>query len=153
MTGVSPDDQAGRSAARTPYVAHQAGVDPRAGRSNARVLHGILEPLGYAVLEAERAKVPAKALGDRAIDLVIADFFLASAFASGDGSTWGIQEIRKRQPNIRILALSGTWRRTAEPAAEAALRIGADLVLGKPIVAAELTEAVVALIGGPLHIA
>ena len=84
------------------------------------VLHGILEPLGYAVLEAERAKVPAKALGDRAIDLVIADFFLASAFASGDGSTWGIQEIRKRQPNIRILALSGTWRRTAEPAAEEA---------------------------------
>src|SRR5262245_34802061 len=88
-------------------------------------LHGILEPLGYAVLDAERSKAPAQAVEDRAIDLVITDFFMAGAFAAGDGTTWSIQELRKRQADTRVLALSGTWRKSVEPAAEAALRVGA----------------------------
>ena len=115
-------------------------------------LHAILEPLGYAVLDVERAKAPAQAIADRAIDLVITDFFMAGAFAAGDGTTWSVQEIRKRQESVRVLALSGAWRRSAEPAAEAALRIGADLVIGKPVERTELAKAVLALIGGPLDI-
>ena len=112
-----------------------------------------LEPLGYRMLAAGLASEGIKALDEVVIDLVIADAFMANAFSTGAG-TWGIQEVRKRQSSTKVLALSGAWASTvAQTITSAALRIGAEMVLTKPLNAGELEEAVLSLIGGPIEIA
>lgn len=112
-----------------------------------------LEPLGYRMLSAGLASDGIKALDEVVIDLVIAEVFMASAFGTG-ASTWGIQEVRKHQSSTKVLALSGGWASTiAQTITSAALRMGADRVMTKPLTAGELEEAVLSLIGGPIEIA
>jgi DNA-binding response OmpR family regulator len=113
-----------------------------------------LEPLGYRILAAGLASEGIKALDEVVIDLVIADAFMASAFSTGAGTTWGIQEVRKHQSSTKVLALSGAWASTiGQSTNSAALRMGADMVMSKPLHAGQLEEAVLALIGGPIEMA
>jgi DNA-binding NarL/FixJ family response regulator len=113
-----------------------------------------LEPLGYAILAAGIASEGIKALDEVVIDLVIADAFMASAFNTAGGATWGIQEVRKHQSSTKVLALTGGWASTVgQTLSSAALRMGADLALPKPLNAAALEEAVLTLIGGPIEMA
>ena len=61
--------------------------------------------------------------------LVITDIFM-----SGMGGIAGIAEMRKRQPNIKIIAMSGGFDdMTTESALQAAAKIGADAIMAKPL--------------------
>jgi CheY-like chemotaxis protein len=67
-------------------------------------------------------------------DVVVSDL----AMPGGDGCEL-IRELRRREPNVASLSVSGF---TAEDDAERALAAGFDVHVGKPVDAAELVEAV-----------
>ena len=60
--------------------------------------------------------------------------WLSLIYMSGMCGIAGITEMGKRQPNIKIIAMSGGFNdMTTESALQAAAKVGADAIMAKPL--------------------
>jgi len=107
----------------------------------------VLERENYTVETAENAEVGLAILSKEAIDLLISDVIMP-----GMNGVQVIREIRKSNPNIKVIAISGGGNfgpKAYQPEAitttaylQAAIEAGADCVLTKPFERAELVDCV-----------
>lgn len=83
---------------------------------------------GFQVVSAARMEAALLEFDKLAYDLVITDIFMA-----GMGGIEGIKTLRRAQPSIKILAISGGHSGMApDEVLKAASKLGADAVLAKP---------------------
>lgn len=93
----------------------------------------ILESAGFEVIEARDGQKGMQLFHRHAVDLVVTDILMPSK----EGIET-IVEIRQRDPEVRIIAVSGGGNIGAVPVLHAAQRLGADSVLSKPFSKEEL---------------
>jgi CheY-like chemotaxis protein len=101
----------------------------------------LLERTGYEVLQA--------ANGDDGIDAFTrhpADVAIVDIFMPGQGGLQTIDQLRRRGPSAKILAVSGASAGTLDIKSHA-LALGADQFLQKPFEAATLVTLVATLLG------
>ncbi len=107
------------------------------------LLRRILEKGGHAVAEASDGADGTRRFEDEQADLVITDIIMPEM----DGLE-NIAALRKRAPNLPILAISGGGRRVDRDFLPAAQAFGADAVLYKPFGADEVLDLVVRMLNG-----
>jgi CheY-like chemotaxis protein len=101
----------------------------------------MLNSEGVTVLTAANGEEGMRLIrGHSEIDLVITDLIMPEK----EGMET-IRELKRDFPHIRILAISGGGRVSAQSYLTIAKALGADLTLGKPFVRQELLDAVHAL--------
>ena len=93
----------------------------------------MLEAAGYLVIQAADGQQGVQLFQQHAIDLVVTDILMPSK----EGIET-IVEIRQRNREVRIIAVSGGGAIGATPVLDAARQLGADDVLSKPFSKAEL---------------
>ena len=93
----------------------------------------MLEAAGYVVVQAEDGQQGVQLFQQHQIDLVVTDILMPSK----EGIET-IVEIRQRNREVRIIAVSGGGAIGATPVLDAARQLGADDVLSKPFSKAEL---------------
>jgi DNA-binding response OmpR family regulator len=98
-------------------------------------VHDVLAACGHSVLEASNGTVGLQQLTRNNVDLVLMDILMPDK----EGIET-IQEIRRMQPDKKILAMSGCEAR--HDYLDFAKYLGADAVLTKPFQPAELLEAI-----------
>ncbi len=116
-------------------------------------LREILESQGHEVSEAISARDGLDKVDDMSFDLVIADLILSPHYIENDllmPEKEGVEtiiEIKRRNPKISVIAISGGGKITPTTFQDIARKFGclnlakkhgADLVLAKPFVAHEL---------------
>jgi CheY-like chemotaxis protein len=107
-------------------------------------LRRILESAGHAVLEAGNGREGLSLFQSRAFDVVVTDIIMPEK----EGIET-IIELRRTARGSRILAISGGGHAGKVDFLAVAKKLGADLVLQKPIRAAELLRAVATLVEAP----
>lgn len=90
-------------------------------------LRQMLENAGHEVLEAANGRLALESIENREIDLVIADIIMPEM----DGIET-IQELRRKAPDLRIIAISGGNRGAKMDFLKMARKFGANDVLAKP---------------------
>lgn len=114
----------------------------------------VLREEGYAVSEASGGKKAIRQIQREGFDLVITDVVMPDM----DGLQL-IQEIRKRLPTLKILAISGAGWNTPDIYLDLAMGYGADAILLKPFGSLRFIDKVSSLVGnsrlnvGNLHFA
>ena len=102
------------------------------------MVYKMLKKEGYEVVEAGNGKEAFELLSiDPKIDLVITDIIMPEK----EGIET-IIELKRDYPHIKILAISGGGKGSAQNYLAIAKKFGADLTLSKPFVKQELLEAV-----------
>ena len=99
------------------------------------ILRTILVQLGHEVLEATSGSDGIRVYQERPADLVITDMFMP--VGSGLGC---ITELRRLNPGVRIIAMSGGG--TSTDLLEMALGLGADCTFSKPFHLGEMLAAI-----------
>jgi DNA-binding response OmpR family regulator len=107
------------------------------------LLHWHLNRNGYGVLTATNGDEALELLGRESVDLVITDIIMP-----GKDGLETILEIRKRWPDLKIIAISGGGMCGASLYTNLSLKLGAAEVLNKPFTSAELLRAVTAQLPG-----
>ena len=107
-------------------------------------VHKMLERSGYAVQSTGVGQEALAWYRREPADLVITDLIMPET----DGLEM-IQELRKINPAVRVLAISGGGRVDAEEYLSVARKFGAVEVLPKPFSAPELRQAVEAALATP----
>jgi CheY-like chemotaxis protein len=97
----------------------------------------MLEAAGYEVLQAEDGQQGLKLFQKHPVDLVITDILMP--FKEGIET---ILELRQRNQEVRIIAMTGGGSIGAMPILDAARRLGANAVLSKPFTKADLLETI-----------
>ena len=97
----------------------------------------MLEAAGYEVLQAEDGQQGLKLFHKHPVDLVITDILMP--FKEGIET---ILELRQRNQEVRIIAMTGGGSIGAMPILDAARRLGANAVLSKPFTKADLLETI-----------
>ena len=105
------------------------------------LVRAILEAAHYAVVEAPDGREGVRLYQTTAIDLVLTDLFMPEV----DGFET-MQALRVLTPTLPIVAITG-WH-GGQPWLTAALALGADRVLPKPLRAEDLLTVVQALLAG-----
>jgi CheY-like chemotaxis protein len=105
------------------------------------LFRAILEPIGYAVMEASNGRDGLRRYHESPTDVVITDL----SMPDGDGAEV-IRTLRSDHPSVKIVAVSGS-KTEDEPVGEAQ-RLGADALLIKPLGVGELRETVARLLAG-----
>jgi CheY-like chemotaxis protein len=108
-----------------------------------RMLADTLEDLGHEVRQAENGTQGLAAVRADPPDVVITDIIMPD--------TEGIETIfhlRRQHPQVKVIAISGGGRITAEDHLHAAKLMGAGRVLAKPFSAAEIESAIRELVAG-----
>jgi PAS domain S-box-containing protein len=115
-----------RSAGKVLVVDDEAGVRG--------FLRMVLDSVGYEVLEANDGEQALKQLDGEEVDLIIVDL-------ETPDQQWleKMRLLQKRQPDLRVIALSGTL---GDEFLRAAEQLGAQVTLAKPIRADQLLEMV-----------
>lgn len=106
-------------------------------------VHKMLERSGYAVFSTGTGQEALAHYRREPSDLVITDLIMPDV----DGLEI-IQELRRGNPAVRILAISGGGRVDAEEYLSVARKFGAAEVLSKPFTSQELKQAVESALGG-----
>lgn len=109
-----------------------------------RMLQMSLEGAGYAVTSAQDGKEGLASLRKTPADLVITDLVMPNK----EGLET-ILEIRKAQPHLKIIAISGGSRTSPKDNLSMAKNFGAAFVFSKPFSLVDMTKAVAHLLGGP----
>jgi CheY-like chemotaxis protein len=104
-----------------------------------------LKHFGHAVVEAPNGKEGLKLLPQANADLVITDIVMPEK----DGIEV-ILELRKKQPDLKIIAISGGARISAATHLQAAKYLGAAKILPKPFTNEALLAAISELLPGEL---
>jgi CheY-like chemotaxis protein len=107
-------------------------------------VHKMLERSGYDVHSTGIGQEALTWYRREPADLVITDLIMPDT----DGLEM-IQELRRINPAVRVLAISGGGRVDAEEYLSVARKFGAVEVLSKPFTAPELKQAVEAALGTP----
>jgi DNA-binding response OmpR family regulator len=105
------------------------------------VLGAALRDAGYEVEEVGDGAEGIAAFRARPADLVISDLVMPQ-----HGGLETVRELRQSDPKVRILVVSGVIGSSAEHL-RAAVRLGADRVLPKPVNLKELLAMVAGLLG------
>ena len=105
-------------------------------------VHKMLERSGYMVHSTSTGQEALAHFRREAPDLVITDLIMPEV----DGLEV-IQELRRNDPGVRILAISGGGRVDAEEYLSVARKFGASQVLSKPFTGQELKQAVESALG------
>ena len=100
-------------------------------------VHRMLERAGYVVWSTSQGSQAVDRYQTDPVDLVITDLIMPDK----DGLEL-IQELRKADPKVRILAISGGGRVGADEYLSVARKFGALEVLSKPFSGQELKQAV-----------
>ncbi len=110
----------------------------------AHVYIGIMRQLGYAVARAPDMEMAIEEFERTPYDLVITDIFM-----EGMGGVAGISQIRARNAEIPIIAMSAGFEgaMTSKDALEAARKIGANAIVPKPISVESLAAAIAQALG------
>jgi len=103
------------------------------------MLQLLLEAGGHRVEVAADGKVASRLIADRVFDLALTDVLMPER----DGLEF-IGEVRKIQPAMKIIAMSGGGHIARESYLKIAKAFGANAVLEKPFSNAELMAAVAA---------
>lgn len=109
-------------------------------------IHKMLERAGYAVESTSDGDEVIRMYGQQAADLVITDLIMPDK----DGLEI-IQDLRRLNPKVRILAISGGGRVDANEYLAVARKFGAVEVLSKPFTKDELRKAVDSALGTKEH--
>jgi CheY-like chemotaxis protein len=102
----------------------------------------ILGMAGHEVVEAADGDSALRAAGQGRFDVLVTDIIMP-----GKDGLETIMAIRRKQPGIRILAVSGGGRLAADSYLTVAKPLGADATLTKPFEPRQLIEAVRKLLG------
>jgi CheY-like chemotaxis protein len=100
------------------------------------LLGGALTTMGYVVTSAANGAEAFEAIAHNKFDVVITDLLMPEK----DGIEV-IGELRRKQPEARIVAMSGGGRGSRDHYLQTASGLGAHAVLGKPFSVSELTAA------------
>ena len=95
----------------------------------------ILEKWGYHTVTA--GSMEQVLSQDTPVNLIIIDIFMP-----GMGGIEGIQRVREKWPDAKILSISAGWKSMEKKKAlEAAEQVGADFILAKPFTEEDLLKA------------
>jgi CheY-like chemotaxis protein len=108
-----------------------------------QVVSEMLRQAGHAVTIAENGRVAVERLKGQTFDLVITDLIMPE-----QEGIETIAEIRRRDPHMPIVAISGGGRLGPGDYLETARYLGADATLAKPFGRQELIATVDALLKG-----
>ena len=108
------------------------------------LLGGALTKMGYEVTSASNGAEAFKAISLNRFDVVLTDMLMPER----DGIEV-IGELRRKQPDARIVAMSGGGRGSRDHYLQTAKGLGAHAVLGKPFSMSELTAALDAVMIKP----
>lgn len=97
----------------------------------------MLSDAGYEVIEADNGKSGLREIESRSPDLVISDLIMPDM-----GGIEAIQEIRKMQPGLPVIAISGGGRTSNYEFLDIAEKLGANAILAKPFDPEEIVAAV-----------
>jgi CheY-like chemotaxis protein len=92
---------------------------------------------GYEVAEAENGRTALQEMARQPADLVITDLIMPEV-----EGVETIRSLRRQYPGIKIIAMSGGGRSSAEGYLRIAQNLGAQRVLAKPLTPWELLEAI-----------
>ena len=101
-----------------------------------------LEKIGYTVFEANDGREGLKAYTAQPVDLVITDMIMPEM-----EGVETIRALRKLNPTLKIIAITGGGRGTADGYLHLAAQFGAAKVFTKPFELAELCAAAAQLLG------
>ncbi|MBL9138593.1 MAG: response regulator [Verrucomicrobiales bacterium] len=107
------------------------------------VLHRLLARSGFDVVEARNGVEALAAHKARPADIVVTDLIMPEK----EGLET-ILELRRMQPRLRIIAMSGGGRVRAQDYLKLASALGASRTLAKPFSEAELLKAIQELLDG-----
>lgn len=102
----------------------------------------MLKRSGHEVRVAEDGNAALRLLDAETIDLIITDLIMPEM----EGMQT-IRELRKRDPQVPLIAMSGGGRVNADDYLETALLMGANHSLRKPFTRSDLIDAVEGLLG------
>jgi CheY-like chemotaxis protein len=106
------------------------------------IIKDILKKAGHQVSEACDGSEVAQILAEASIDLVITDILMPE-----QEGVQTILQIRRNQPDIRIIGMSGGGAGGAEHYLEMAREFGANATMQKPFKKAQLLELVDTVLG------
>ena len=115
-------------------------IDDEAGVRD--VLGSMLELEGHDVDVASNGYFGIQQFEEKPVDLIIVDIFMPEK-----GGIETIMELKKSQPSLKIIAMSGDTRLGPERLLNWAKKAGADLTLAKPLQLADITAAIKELLG------
>ncbi len=107
----------------------------------------LLLKAGHTVLEAANGVEAETVAAQQPVDLLITDIVMPDK----EGLML-VRDLKRQQPQLKIIAMSGGGRAGAFTVLEVASQLGADTVLRKPFRGRELLEAVESLVGGSKNI-
>ena len=97
------------------------------------MLRRLLEGADFRVFEASNGKEALRVLDERMVDLIIIDIIMPEM----DGIET-IMEVRRRSPDLPIIAISGGSQAAKIDYLESARKLGANYTLRKPFSVAEI---------------
>lgn len=102
-----------------------------------------LAAAGHTIIEAANGSEAEAVLQDEPVDLVITDIIMPEM----EGIEL-VRDLRRRWPDLHVIAMSGGGRTRTFAPLEAAAQFGAELILRKPFRRDELLQAVNSLLSG-----
>jgi len=102
-----------------------------------QMLKLMLEKEGYEVSEASNGNEAIEMFNEDPSDLVITDLIMPEKEGLGT-----IREIRKNNPDVKIIAISGGHRFGLKSYLDASKTFGADMTFQKPLVLKDIREAI-----------
>jgi len=109
-----------------------------------RMLSDAISDLPIDVMTATTAEGGLDIMQSLVTDLVVQDVFMP-----GRGGLWAIEQMRERDPDVKILAISGGWgAMESDRTLKAAKVLGCDACLIKPFDMAVFRQQVIDLLGG-----
>ena len=105
-----------------------------------------LEAAGYRVRRASSCCAAVAELGRETPALIVSDMFMP-----GPCGAEAIGELKRKHPNVALIAVSGHFNSGQGITAQAALDAGADRALAKPVKRADLLRAVAELVGAAVR--
>lgn len=99
---------------------------------------------GYTAFEANDGKQALEVLGKHPVDLLMTDILMPDV----DGLEL-IMAARRKHPDLKVIAMSGGGRTTAEVLINIARRLGVQRTLEKPFELGQLLQVVEELVGPP----
>lgn len=106
-------------------------------------LRQMLEAGGHDVLEAENGRQGVALEAEHSVDLVVTDIIMPD-----QEGIETIVQLRRKNPALKIVAISGGGRMKNMDFLKIAANVGADATLTKPFSTQELTEVVSRCLGG-----